>query len=68
MDARVRGSSCFAKNDPRPLAGTNTGAAHPVSLTGGKIDDVMKKDRQRRFRLHPFRGETWAKCLAGGKG
>jgi membrane-bound serine protease (ClpP class) len=23
--------------------GTNTGAAHPVTLTGGKIDDVMKQ-------------------------
>lgn len=23
--------------------GTNTGAAHPVSLTGGKMDDVMKQ-------------------------
>jgi len=23
--------------------GTNTGAAHPVSITGGKIDDVMEK-------------------------
>jgi membrane-bound serine protease (ClpP class) len=23
--------------------GTNTGAAHPVSITGGKIDDVMKQ-------------------------
>lgn len=23
--------------------GTNTGAAHPVSLTGGKMDDVLKQ-------------------------
>jgi membrane-bound serine protease (ClpP class) len=30
--------------------GTNTGAAHPVTLGGGKVDDVMKEDGERRRR------------------
>src|SRR5436190_15163536 len=44
--------------------GTNTGAAHPVTITGGKMDDVMKEkiendtaasdgDRMSRTRIRP---------------
>ena len=41
--------------------GTNTGAAHPVMMGGGKMDDVMAgKSHQRCLRLHSLiRFQTW---------
>ncbi len=54
--------------------GTNTGAAHPVTITGGKMDDVMKEkiaSEQELFKdlqgksFKRFNGETATLNLVG---
>ena len=49
--------------------GTNTGAAHPVTLGGEKMDDVMKTEgRERLGRLHALvRRAARPQCATGGE-